>query len=166
MPPKRRRQDDGFGGVGVVSRDAGAVSGGGGGVALSRSSSLIAFESLERRLSEEEEALSGVLSGSLGTFRTTATLRPFDTDSHSDQGSSRSPTDSSDDEGEDSDDSLLQSFNSSRGSFRSVQSFISFHWLLISLVLVGPGQVELVTLKTQMCRNHAFQKFSFYTFEA
>lgn len=105
VPPKRRRQDDGFGGV-VVS--AGTTNG----IPLSRSSSLIAFESLERRLSEEEEVLSGVLSSSLGAFRTTATLRPFDTGSVS----SRSPSDSSDDE--DSDDSLLQSFNSSRGSFR------------------------------------------------
>ncbi|KAE8751270.1 hypothetical protein FOCC_FOCC001841, partial [Frankliniella occidentalis] len=98
VPPKRRRQDD-WGPPGQT-------------VALSRSSSLIAFESLERRLSEEEEALG---AGGLGAFRTTATLRPFDwADSRS---PSASASDSSDDESEDSDDSLMQSFNSSRGSF-------------------------------------------------
>lgn len=103
VPPKRRRHDDGWG--------AGAT-----GVALSRSSSLIAFESLERRLSEEEEALTGQgLATGIAAFRTTATLRPFDW--HDSASPSASDEDSEDDE-QDSDDSLLQSFNSSRGSFR------------------------------------------------
>ncbi|XP_034234194.1 uncharacterized protein LOC117641165, partial [Thrips palmi] len=101
VPPKRRRQDDGWGT----------------GVALSRSSSLIAFESLERRLSEEEEALTGTgLATGIAAFRTTATLRPFD---WNDSASPSASDEDSEDDDQDSDDSLLQSFNSSRGSFRS-----------------------------------------------